>query len=108
VVDVRKFKDENGKTPFDDWLSKLRDPRGKKRILARIDNLVDGLEGDWKPVGEGVRELRIPIGPGYRVYYAWDGQTVILLLCAGDKSTQSQDIETAKRYWRNYHERRST
>ena len=54
-------------------------------------------------LGEGVRELRIPEGKGYRLYYAWDGDTVVILLCGGDKSTQERDIETAKRYWRQYH-----
>lgn len=106
MVDVRKFGDENGKVPFDEWMSNLRDSRGKTRILARLKRLGLGVEGDWKPIGEGIRELRIPEGPGYRVYYAWDGETVILLLCGGDKSTQQQDIEAAKRYWRNYHERK--
>jgi putative addiction module killer protein len=108
VVDVLKFEDENGNIPFDDWTSGLKDQRGKQRILARVRRLTFGLEGDWKSVGEGVRELRISEGPGYRVYYGWDGQTVILLLCGGDKSTQQQDINTAKRYWRNYHEQQKT
>lgn len=107
MVDVRKFRDENGKVPFDEWISGLRDRRGKKRISTRVDKLSLGMEGDWKSVGEGVRELHIPEGPGYRVYYAWYGNEIIVLLCAGDKATQQQDIETAKRYWRIYYERRS-
>lgn len=107
AIDLRKFRTGNGNVPFDEWLADLRDRRGKTRILARINRLSVGLEGDWKPVGEGVRELRIPEGPGYRVYYAWDGQTVVVLLCGGDKATQQRDIETAKSYWRDYHDRRS-
>jgi len=61
------------------------------------------LEGDWKSVGEGVRELRIPTGKGYRVYYAWHGEVIILLLCGGDKSSQINDIKKARRFWRLYH-----
>ncbi len=62
-----------------------------------------GNEGDWRPVGENVRELRIREGKGYRVYYTWDGAAVVLLLIGGDKSTQERDIETAKRYRRDYY-----
>jgi putative addiction module killer protein len=89
--------------PYDHWLKKLRDLRAKSRIQIRVDRLAIGLEGDSKSVGAGIRELRIPEGKGYRVYYGRDGETVVLLLCGGDKSTQSQDIEKAKEYWRDYH-----
>jgi putative addiction module killer protein len=60
------------------------------------------LEGDWRSVGEGVRELRIPVGKGYRVYYAWDGNAVVILLCGGNKSTQAADIRNALSYWSDY------
>jgi putative addiction module killer protein len=107
-MEVRKYLKENGVAPFDEWMAQLRNHQAKTRVLARIRRLGCGLEGDWKSVGEGVRELRIPEGPGYRIYYAWDGPNLILLLIsAGDKGTQKQDIETAKHYWRNYHERES-
>ena len=99
---IRKYQTPNGKTPLDDWLNKLRDHRAKAQVLTRIRRLSIGLEGDWKSVGEGVRELRIREGKGYRVYYAWEGEALILLLCGGDKSTQTKDIETAKRYWQQY------
>jgi putative addiction module killer protein len=82
----------------------LRDIRARQRIHVRLRRLSLGLEGDWKPVGEGVRELRIPEGKGYRVYYAWDGETVVILLCGGDKSTQQRDIDLAKSYWRACHD----
>ena len=72
------------------------------KVLARLSRLEQGNEGDWKSVGEGVRELRIPHGPGYRVYYAWDGKAVVLLLVGGDKATQQNDIETAKEFWSEY------
>lgn len=107
MIEVRKYLKENGIAPFDEWISRLRDRQAKARILARIRRLGCGAEGDWKFVGEGVRELRIPEGPGYRIYYAWDGSSLVILLCGGDKSTQRQDIETAKQYWRDYHERQN-
>lgn len=81
---------------FANWLSRLRDARAKARIAQRVDRLAAGNPGDVKPVGEGVSELRIDYGPGYRVYFVRDGAVVIILLCAGDKRTQSKDIEQAK------------
>lgn len=80
---------------FGRWLRKLRDRQGKLRILERIDRLAHGNPGDVKPVGRGVSELRLTYGPGYRVYYLQDGNSLILLLCGGDKSTQSADIAKA-------------
>lgn len=74
----------------------MRDHRAKARISHRIDRLAMGNPGDVKPVGEGVSELRIDYGPGYRVYFVRDGAVVIVLLCGGDKRTQSKDIEQAK------------
>jgi putative addiction module killer protein len=80
---------------FDKWLRKLKDKQGKLRILERVDRLANGNPGDVKPVGQGVSELRLTYGPGYRVYYLQDGEILILLLCGGDKSTQQKDIEKA-------------
>lgn len=80
----------------------MKDPQAAKRILVRIRRLSLGLEGDWRSVGEGVRELRIPEGRGYRVYYGWDGDKVVILLCGGDKGSQTADIKRAKRFWRDY------
>lgn len=81
---------------FDSWLSGLRDRQAKARIAARLDRLAMGNPGDVKPVGEGISELRITYGPGYRVYYIQRGKVLVVLLCGGDKSTQSRDIERAK------------
>ncbi|MGY2046766.1 type II toxin-antitoxin system RelE/ParE family toxin [Methylobacterium sp. JK268] len=81
---------------FDAWIAGLRDPRAKARIALRIDRLALGNPGDVTSVGGGVSELRIDYGPGYRVYFARRDRTVILLLCGGDKSSQTQDIERAK------------
>jgi putative addiction module killer protein len=76
-------------------MSGLKDKRAAARILMRIDRLADGNPGDVKPVGSGVSELRVGIGPGYRVYYQQRGDVLIVLLCGGDKSTQQRDIEKA-------------
>jgi putative addiction module killer protein len=78
------------------WLRKVRDVRALARIQVRIDRLSLGSPGDVRPVGEGVSELRIDYGPGYRVYFLQRGETYILLLCGGDKSTQNNDIAKAK------------
>lgn len=80
---------------FSNWMRRLRDPVARARIAVRIDRLALGNPGDVKPVGEGVSEMRIHHGPGYRVYYAHRGQEIILLLCGGDKSTQADDIRRA-------------
>lgn len=80
---------------FDDWFSRLRDKQAEKRIQARIRRAELGNFGDWAPVGEGVSEMRIHYGPGYRVYFAQRGLEIVILLAGGDKSTQSKDIETA-------------
>lgn len=82
---------------YAEWIKKLRDFRAQARIADRIDRLAAGNPGDVKPVGEGVSELRINFGPGYRVYFVQDGTVVYVLLCGGDKSTQDQDIRLAKK-----------
>lgn len=102
MIEIRKYRDAGGRVVFDEWIEGLRDQRARARVLLRLRRLSLGLEGDWKPVGDGVRELRVPEGQGYRIYYAWHGAAVVLLLCAGTKRTQRRDIETAKRYWRLY------
>jgi putative addiction module killer protein len=81
---------------FRTWEHKLKDQRAKAAIAARIFRVANGLMGDVAPVGEGVSELRIHYGPGYRVYFQQRGEALVILLCAGDKRTQARDIETAK------------
>lgn len=83
------------------WLDGLRDIRARARILARVERLATGNAGDAEPVGEGVSELRINYGPGYRVYYKQQGRELVILLAGGDKSSQSRDIKTALRLARN-------
>ena len=99
-IEVRVYKSLDGRCPFDDWLLVLRDVRARARIRARIARLREGNFGDAKPIGEGVHELRVHHGPGYRIYFARQGRAVVILLCGGDKQTQPRDIERAKRYWR--------
>jgi putative addiction module killer protein len=86
---------------FVNWLDGLADIRARARILVRIERLAEGNPGDVEPVGEGVSELRINYGPGYRVYYKQHGQSLIILLAGGDKHTQAKDIKTALRLARN-------
>jgi putative addiction module killer protein len=88
--EVRTYKTIDGKVPFNEWLRSLGDRKGRSVIRTRISRLQLGLFGDAKSVGEGVNELRISFGPGYRIYYALEGKSVILLLCGGDKSTQEE------------------
>jgi putative addiction module killer protein len=82
---------------FDAWLSSLPDQRALAKIASRIDRLGLGNPGDVKPVGEGISEMRVPYGPGYRVYFKQTGKTIVLLLCGGDKSTQQEDIKRARK-----------
>jgi len=81
---------------FSDWLAALADVRARARILTRIGRMADGNPGDMKPVGDGVSEMRIDYGPGYRVYFTRKGRFYVLLLCGGDKSSQARDIARAK------------
>jgi putative addiction module killer protein len=83
------------------WLDGLRDIRARARIQARIERLASGNPGDVRPVGQGVSELRINYGPGYRVYYKQHGQALLFLLAGGDKRTQAKDIEVALRLAQN-------
>jgi putative addiction module killer protein len=82
---------------FRKWWTKLRDQRAGALVAARLDRLAYGLAGDVQPVGDGISELRIHYGPGYRVYYQQRGATIVILLCGGDKGSQAEDIKTAKR-----------
>lgn len=92
---------------FRSWLKRLKDDTGKARIVARINRLMEGLPGDVAPVGQGISELRIHHGPGYRVYFHQQGDLLVILLCGGDKGSQSRDIEAARQIlhaWRAQHD----
>lgn len=101
----RHYVNAAGADVFAEWFAALADRQAQARIQARLDRIERGLFGDCEPVGEGVWELRIDWGPGYRVYYARAGDRIILLLCGGDKRKQQADIKRAKEYWRDYQER---
>lgn len=89
---------------FERWLKKLKDVRGKAHIIRRLDRLAQGNPGDVRPIGKGLSELRLDVGPGYRVYYLQDGDTLILLLCGGDKSAQQKDIDRAHELAEQWHD----
>ncbi|MEM6427834.1 MAG: type II toxin-antitoxin system RelE/ParE family toxin [Deinococcota bacterium] len=100
------YQTRNAQEPFNDWLTSIKDRRTRARILSRLDRLEQGHYGDHKAVGQGVFELRYFFGSGYRVYFAEDGQAVVLLLCGGDKRSQQRDITTAQQYWQDYQDRK--
>ncbi len=100
--EIRYFLAEDGFSPFTLWLQALRDRKAHNKIEMRLKRVELGNLGDYKSVGDGVYELRIDFGPGYRIYFAQVGTTIILLLCGGDKSTQDKDIQQAQQYWRSY------
>ncbi len=99
------YQTQDRRFPYKEWLESVRDAVARSAILSRADRLRRGLFGDCDPVGAGVWELRIDVGPGYRVYYARSGRQVVLLLCGGDKRKQSADINRAKDYWSDYEKR---
>ena len=102
---VEIYQDRRERQPFVDWANALRDQRAQAAIDQRLRRLTLGNLGDYRGVGKGVFELRIDVGPGYRVYFGREGTVAIVLLCGGDKRTQQRDIERAQAYWADYQER---
>lgn len=100
--DVLEYVLENGRCPFKEWIDRLKNVQARAIVRKRINRVRLGNLGLNRSVGTGVWELKIDIGPGYRVDYGEDGPKVIVLLCGGDKRTQSKDIDQAKQYWQNY------
>ncbi len=96
------YTDGKGNIPFDDWLAKMKDGKAKEAVDRRVRRMKEHNFGDCKPLRDGVWELRIDVGPGYRVYYAKTGSTIVLLLCGGDKRTQQADIARACGYWKDW------
>ena len=107
-MEICHYLTASGKDPYQGWLDELKDLRGRVAIQRRIDRIAKGNFGDHRFCREGVWELRIQFGPGYRVYYGREGKTVVVLLCGGSKRTQSADINEAVRYWLDYQQRRKT
>ncbi|MGA2966213.1 MAG: type II toxin-antitoxin system RelE/ParE family toxin [Terriglobales bacterium] len=105
MIEVRRYLTNAGRDVFGEWLAGLKDTRTRAKIAARIDRLSAGNFGDCKSLRGGLFELRIHWGPGYRVYYAFDGRTCVLLLCGGDKRKQSSNIKRAQEYLKDYLER---
>ncbi|MEX0775032.1 MAG: type II toxin-antitoxin system RelE/ParE family toxin [Phycisphaeraceae bacterium] len=105
-MELRRYVTESGDDVVGQWLAELRDARARAKVLARLARLARGNFGDCKPLRQGVYELRIDWGPGYRVYYAQLGLTCVLLLCGGDKRRQAADIRRAVEYWADYQRRR--
>jgi putative addiction module killer protein len=99
---VRIYARSDSIEPFTKWLRGLRDGPSRNRIRQRIARLRLGNFGDARSVGDGVHELRIHFGPGYRVYFGRQTAAVVILLCGGDKGAQERDIERAKEYWRDH------
>ena len=107
-MEIRHYLSRAGRDVFDDWLSQLADARAQARVVTRINRLALGNFGDCKRLRQGLCELRIDWGPGYRVYYAMLGKLCVLLLCGGDKRKQSSDIDRALEYLKDYNERTRT
>ncbi|PZO89037.1 MAG: addiction module protein [Micavibrio aeruginosavorus] len=96
------YVDARSRKPFTEWVQSLKDIQAKRRIAARLRRVSEGNYGDYKHVQDGVYELRLFFGPGYRVYFGEDGDTIVVLLCGGDKGSQEKDIEAALAHWKEY------
>ena len=103
-MNVLEYQTANGQRPYQEWIRNLKDRQGVRIIHVRMARLRLGMFGDHRYVADGVWELRIFFGPGYRIYYLLDGNDLVILLCGGDKDSQNQDIDKAKTfaadYWR--------
>ncbi len=105
MYELRHYVDPTGQDLFVPWLDKLKDRQAQARIAVRLTRLENGNFGDCKPIGDGIWELRVDRGPGYRVYYAMEGKHVVLLCEGGDKRTQTADIARAIARWNEWQTR---
>ena len=105
MIEIRIYTDAAGRAPFDDWLHTLKDVQGRARIRARLARVQAGNFGDCKPLRDGVQELRVDHGPGYRVYLSRQGPVLVLLLCGSDKGDQNSAINQAIDYLNDWKER---
>jgi putative addiction module killer protein len=106
MIAIKEYLSEDGKSPFGQWLDDL-DPQAAAMVTVAIGRLSDGNTSNVKPIGEGVAEVKIDRGPGYRIYFGWDGKALVILLGGGTKRRQQSDIEAALRCWRDYKRRKS-
>lgn len=102
--ELQAYRDPNGREPFTEWLESLQDQRAQTRIRKRLARLAAGNFGDCQSIGAGVSELHLHFGAGYRIYFGEVDNITVLLLCAGDKSSQARDINRAKAYWLEHKE----
>ena len=102
MINLVRYQQTTDDEPLSDWLSGVRDKMAQARIRIRLRQVEAGNFGDCESVGEGVSELRVHVGAGYRVYFGRHGQTVVVLLCGGDKRTQTNDIKRAKLFWADW------
>lgn len=105
---VSDYLTDDGHDHFKEWLGNLAERQARARVVVRVQRMAVGNFGDCKPIADGVWELRIDYGPGYRVYYARTGGKLLLILVGGDKRKQQAEIETALEYWKNWNRRNKT
>ncbi|MGS0742492.1 type II toxin-antitoxin system RelE/ParE family toxin [Glaciimonas sp. GG7] len=108
MYEIKDYLTQDGRDPLKNWLAGLADRQARARILVRLQRMATGNFGDCKPLINGVWELRIDHGPGYRVYYARAGKELVLLLIGGDKRKQQADIDTALMYWNDWNRRNTS
>lgn len=101
---VKLYGESGSKVPYLKWIDSIKDKEIRIRIQQRIRRLELGNFGNCKALKDGIYELKLDFGPGYRIYYGLEGKTIVILLCGGNKSTQKDDIEKAKKFWKNYKE----
>jgi putative addiction module killer protein len=106
ALEIRRYRTVAGDEPFTQWLAALGDRQARARVLVRLERLELGIAGDARYLREGVSELRIDWGPGYRVYFGRDGVAIVVLLCGGDKGTQAADVERAVNLWHEHENRK--
>ena len=104
-MDLLEYLDEKGRSPFENWFNRIN-AQAAAKVTTALVRLESGNTSNAKSVGSGVHELKIDFGPGYRVYFGYDGPKVVILLAGGTKKRQNKDIETAKKRWNNYKERK--
>ncbi|MBS1196716.1 MAG: addiction module killer protein [Proteobacteria bacterium] len=107
MIELLRYRRLDGREPFSEWLNGLRDKVAQARIRVRLRQIQAGNFGDCDPVGEGVIEMRVHVGAGYRVYCGRHGKSIVLLLCGGDKASQTADIKRAKELWSEWKRRQA-